>query len=60
VFAQAFFHELREKHDVDDTVFLIDELHLLKGTPVPDTASISNTNVLEIGTASNVLFEIKV
>ena len=30
--AYAFFAELREKHDVDDTVFLIDGSHSLKDT----------------------------
>jgi transposase-like protein len=29
-FAHAFFHDLREKHDVDDAVFLIDGSHSLK------------------------------
>jgi transposase-like protein len=29
-FAHAFFTKLREKHDVDDTVFLIGGSHLLK------------------------------
>jgi len=29
-FAHAFFHELREKHDVDDAMFLIDGSHSLK------------------------------
>jgi len=28
--ARAFFHELREKHDLDDAVFLIDGSHSLK------------------------------
>jgi len=30
VIAHAFFGEIREKHDVDDAVFLIDESHSLK------------------------------
>jgi transposase-like protein len=30
VIAHAFFAEIREKHDVDDAVFLIDESHSLK------------------------------
>ena len=52
-FARSFFAELREKHDVDDAVFLIDGSHSLKEF-VTDTASISDTNAMEIGTASNV------
>ena len=30
VIAHVFFAELREKHDIDDAVFLIDSSHLLK------------------------------
>jgi len=30
VIAQIFVTELREKHDISDTVFLIDGSHLLK------------------------------
>ena len=42
--AQEFIIEVAEKHDVEDTVFLID-------------TSISDTNVMGIVTASDVSFE---
>ena len=58
VIAHAFFAELREKHHVDDAVFLIDGSHSLKDAVVA-TASISDMNVMEIGIVSNVSFENK-
>jgi len=56
VIAHEFFAELREKHDVNDAVFLIDGSHSLKDAAVV-TASILDMNAMEIGTALNVSFE---
>jgi len=56
VLAHAFFTELREKHDVDDAVFLVDGATPLKDAATV-TGSISATNATEIATASNVSFE---
>ena len=55
VFARAFFAELRDEHDVDDAVFLVDGAAPPK-TRAHDTASISETNATEIETVSNVSF----
>jgi putative transposase len=53
--AEVFFAELRQKHDVDDAVFLVDNaIHYKK--PAVDTASISGTNATEIATVSNMSF----
>jgi len=53
--SDAFFAELRESHDVDDAVFLVNG-----ATPLKDarsfTVSISDTKIMEIGVVSNVYF----
>jgi len=53
--ANRFFAELRDKHDVDDAI-ASSMVRLHFSEPVANTASISDTNVMEIGTASNVSF----
>jgi len=55
VIADQFSAELRGKHDVDDAIFLVDgavPLHRV----CENMASISDTNDIEIETASNVSF----
>jgi len=49
----GFFAELRDKHDVDDASFLVDGAAPLQRA-VANTVSISDTNDMEIGTASNI------
>ena len=53
--AEIFSGELREKDEVDDAVFLVDDATPPKGFAV-DTASISETNATETATVSNVFF----
>ena len=54
-FADLFFAELCEKHDVDDAVFsLMAQLHFSE--LVANTISISDMNDMEIGIVSNVSF----
>ena len=55
VIADQFFAELREKHDVDDAIFLVDGAVPLHRA-CENMASISDTNDMEIGIASNVSF----
>jgi transposase-like protein len=55
VIADQFFREIREKHDVDDAIFLIDGA-LPFQRDVKNMASISDTNDMEIGITSNVYF----
>ena len=55
VIAQSFFTELREKHDVDDAVFLIDGSLSLKNACSRHSLDFRYKNK-EIGTASNVSF----
>ena len=55
VIADQFFAELREKHDVEDAIFLVDGAVPLHRT-CENMTSISDTNDMEIGTASNVSF----
>ena len=54
--AHAFFAELREKHDVDDAVFLIDGSHSLKDACRRHSLDFRYENT-ETGIASNVSFE---
>ena len=51
--AHAFFAGLREKHDIDDAVFLIDGSRHRK-TPVDVIAPSSDMNVTEVKIVSNV------
>jgi len=48
----TFFAELREKHDIDDSVLLIDGSHSLKDA-CRRHVSISDMNVMEIETVSS-------
>ena len=56
VIAHALFAEIREKHDVDDAVFLIDESQSLKHACRPHSLDFRYEN-REIGIMSNVTFE---
>ena len=53
--SHAFFAELREKHDTDDVVFLINDSHPLKYACRRHSLDF-RYNVTEIGIASNVSF----
>ena len=53
---EIFLSELREKHDVETAVFLVDDAQWLQ-TPSIDTASIADTNSMAIGMPSNVYLE---
>jgi transposase-like protein len=51
-----FLAELREKHLVDDALFLVDSAPWLQAA-LTDTASITDTKNMVIGMPSNVSFE---
>jgi len=55
VIADQYFAEFREKHDVDDAIFLVEgAVHFTE--PVKNTISILDTNGMESGTALNMSF----
>lgn len=53
VTADQFFTELRQKHDVDDAISLVDDAVLLHRA-CKNMASISDTNDMELGTVPNM------
>jgi transposase-like protein len=53
---EMFLAELREKHLVDDVLFLVDSAPWLQAA-LTDTASITDTKNMVIGMPSNVSFE---
>lgn len=53
VTADQFFTELRQKHDVDDAIFLVDDAVLLHRA-CKNMASISDTNDMELGTVPKI------
>jgi transposase-like protein len=54
--AQSFLSKLREKHDVNDAVFLVDNSTSLQSA-CKRTGSISDMKNMEIGILLNVSFE---